>query len=1163
MDDKTITSVAVSSLSSTTQGATGVSFKLTFQLNTAISSGVGLDIWNDPTSCPLSDWQSCRIDLRSAKVAGLFGELNTQEDNPGYVSFIPNGGLAAGTYALTFSNVTLPDYSGAVRFYVRNQGNNQEVEDGKWVGTNDTNAVTFGTILASGTVTDPSGNPLSTWGEVRNEDYTLQQGFNADEYGFYAVGNVGFAVGDTVTITIYPDAALGLFTTTDTFTYSGSPVTKNIQAKQASKTVSGTVTYSDGTAVTTARVNANGQSVWAGDDVDAAGAYSFSVVGGSYDLCLGDMWDSTTGRSVEKDWYTENNENCEALEFASDDSTETEEVNFTVQRADARIKGTFRNPDGSVPSQGGWVSFWQEGLWFGGNVSNEDGSFNVAVVGGNTEKTTTFRVTAVGSMTYQASYSSGSADEHTYWSTNSVTVEQGKTTDLGEQILKEKDVTFTATIVDESGSPVPDIHMNAWQEGGGWTDATADANGQATLYLYEGSWNIQPSLWNVDTYIYTEQPLHKTFKSGDSDSATFTLAATTLTITVNTTGDQGELLNIQGWVNCWSHGGANFGGEVRNGTGSFGAIAGEYRCNLWVNDPNYQASGETNVEFEDGVDQTLTFTLKARTATITVYVKTADDSKLVKDATNARVNAHSTDSGWSDQRLVDGKAELRVAPGQYRVGLWFEGEQSDYIFGWANEKEVTVQDNENVSRTLTVNRVSGRLHATLEDTNGKVVSNAWVGCGNWSELQDKPLGDFEGGRVIESGAQSGEDGVAVVGLVEGHEYECWVGVNPDVSNLIGPASQRFDFREESEHSTTFVFQEADAKIQGNVSFAKDAGVDENDIDNVWCNGWAEEGYNAWDESFKGQYSLNVTEGKWHVHCGTEVLNDDGERTWYDSQGDIVVNVGADDDVVTKDLVLEKSIFGAIPKAVSETFDATQPKTIVLEDGTMVDIPAYAIADSGNVTVTAEVETHAVETSFDSPFGWPWDFEALDESGVPISGNFNATVTLTIPYKKSHLRDLEVNEDALAPKVWDEETGTWSDVDNVSQDEEENIISFTLEHFSQIGLTYNNRIAQNESGEKKSSSKGRAPRRVKVSDVTGSSVSVTWAKPKSGKVKAYTVQVRPSGSSDKGAWQTQKKIRKARVNLKKLTGDTSYQVRVRACNASGCAAFTKWVRFKTK
>lgn len=1162
VDDQTISSVSASSFSSTAQGATGVSFTLTFELDTALSDGMGLNIWNNALSCSFSDWTECPINLASTSVAGMPGRLDIDDGNPGSVSFFPTGGLAVGTYTLTFSNVTMPDYSGAVRFFISSQGNEQEVPDGKWVGTNDANAVTFGTILASGTVTDPSGSPLSTWGEVRNENYSLQQGFNTDEYGFYAVGNPGFASGDTVTITVYPDATLGLFTTTDTFTYSGSRVTKNLEAEQATKTVSGVVTYADGTAATTVRVNANGQGVWAGDDVDATGAYSFTTVGGTYDLCLGDIWDNTTNKPVEKDWYTKNNENCKALSFTDDDSTETKEVNFKVQKADARVKGTFKNPDGSAPSNGGWVSFWKDDLWFGGNVSNEDGSFNIAVLGGNTEKTTTLRVTATGSMDYQASYNSNDASEHTYWATNSVTVEQGKTTDLGEQVLKEKDVTFTATVVDEAGSPVPDIHVNAWQEGGGWTDSITDENGVAMLYLFGGDWNIQPSLWNQSTYLYAEQPLRRTFVSGDSDSGTFTLTATTLIVSVTTLGTQGESVNVQGWANCWSQGGANFGGEVRNGTGSFGAIAGEYRCNLWVNDQNYQASGEQSVEFEDGVDASLEFSLQQRTATITVYVKTADDNQLVKDASNARVNAHSTDSGWTDQRLQDGKAELRVAPGTYRIGMWFEG-QSDYIFGWANEKEVTVKDGDSVQRTLSVNRVSGRLSATLKDTDGNAVKNAWVGCGNWPELKDNPRGDFDSGRVIENGAQSGADGIAVVGLVEGHEYECWVGVNPDVSSLIGPASQQFDFRTTSEQSATFVFQESDAKIQGKVTFAKDAGVDDGDIENVWCNGWAEEGYNAWDDSFKGEYNLNVTEGKWHVHCGTEVLNDDGERTWYDSQGDIVVNVGADDDVVTKNLVLSESLFGAIPRAVTETFDSTQPKQIVLEDGTSLDIPAYAIANSGNVTLTAEVETHAVDTALDSPFGWPWDFEAVDATGVPISGNFNSAVTLTIPYTKSILKELDISEDALAPKMWDEETATWSDVDSVSQDKTDNSISFTLQHFTQVGLTYNNRIAKSTTSEKKSSKKVGVPRRVKVSNITVSAATATWLKPKSGKVKKYTVQVRPSGLSDKSAWVTVKNVRKLKLRGKGLSAGTRYQVHVRACNASGCGNFTKWVSFKTK
>ena len=1136
VNDPSISSVTLGTISSTQKEASGVSYTLTITTTATLSANSGFSIQTRPTSC-MTNYENCSLNFQApVTISGLNGTVTST--GYGNMFFSNSDVLPAGSYTFTINNVINPNFDGSLRFAFSVPTSNISainLEGDSAATVSETFVI--GSPLVKGRITHPTtGAGLMLSGQVASQDWSINQFFNTDEWGEYAVANPGFSAGATVNLTINPDSGSGLASTATTFTYSGSTATVNLSPTQATKSISGTVLYEDtGTPVATASVNANGKgNGWSSAIPDSAGAYLLTIGGGEYDICLGDRFDDN-GNKLPRDWYVAGDNQCQTVSFAKDTAVEASTINFLVKRADAKIIGVFKNPNGSFPSNGS-VMFSQEGLWFNSGVNRDNGAFEVALVG---------------NQSYQGQYQSQSTGEHMYWDTDSVRVNTNQTVDLGTITLKERDVVYTATVKDNNGTPVPHIYVDAWQERGGWTHAETDQNGVATLYLYEGSWSIRPSTWNTATYIYSGKEDRVQLAAGSSASGAFTLTATTLVVTALTNTADGSAASVTGWVNCWQPGNNfGFGGQVRNGTGTFGAIAGDFQCNLMVNDESYQAAGETRTTFTAGVNTTLNFTLLRRTATVTVYIKD-QDGKLV-DAKNGRVSARSTASGMIDKRLESGQVALRLAPGSYNLGIWFEGDQSKYISsqGPNSGTDVTVVDNDALSKTLTVFAVSATLEATVKDNDGNPVSDAWVHCGNWPELKGTVKMDDKNSKIIESGAPTDANGKATVGLVAGHEYECNVGVKSETSDLVGSASQTIDFTTAKKATAKFILQKANAKITGKITMADAADITTKDLNNIWCHAWSDEGYNSFGDGSANKYTLNAIVGTWNVSCGGEATTANGKRQWYSSPRTVVTITAAG--TVTQDLVLAKSLF-EIPESYSETFDSTQPKSITLSDGTRLNIPAYALATDGNVTLTAEPELQAIDTYTDGLAKIPWNFEVYDSSGKLISGDFNDKVTLIITYDQAVLNKLGIDETTLLPKYFDVASNIWKNVDNASQDTAADEITFTLSHFSQVGLVYNQKLNQ------ASPSK---PYKLKAKRLTATTALLTWKKPTQRKATYYNVQLRLFKDKEKTTWQTFT-AKKTKQAVKKLTANTKYQFRVKACNKKKCFKFSSWAKFKTK
>lgn len=88
-----------------------------------------------------------------------------------------------------------------------------------------------------------------------------------------------------------------------------------------------------------------------------------------------------------------------------------------------------------------------------------------------------------------------------------------------------------------------------------------------------------------------------------------------------------------------------------------------------------------------------------------------------------------------------------------------------------------------------------------------------------------------------------------------------------------------------------------------------------------------------------------------------------------------------------------------------------------------------------------------------------------------------------------------------------------------------------------------------------------PKSLQAKKRTENSVLLTWKKPTNSYVKTYTVQKRKFHVKKKAKWDTYNTVTKTQKKVKKLAADSKYEFRVKACNNTGCSAYSAWTLIK--
>jgi hypothetical protein len=159
------------------------------------------------------------------------------------------------------------------------------------------------------------------------------------------------------------------------------------------------------------------------------------------------------------------------------------------------------------------------------------------------------------------------------------------------------------------------------------------------------------------------------------------------------------------------------------------------------------------------------------------------------------------------------------------------------------------------------------------------------------------------------------------------------------------------------------------------------------------------------------------------------------------------------DSKTLDLVL-KGPFSK-PGPVVTTFDTAEPHRVAPSDGTQIFIPAGAMPVNGTVTLHITPIATFPHQHHARLYTYGYAFVALDETGSPITRNFNQNVIIRFTYDESELQELELFESRLKPAYYSTSTQTWTVPESYVVDTANNLVTMQIDHFTDFSLLNGN------------------------------------------------------------------------------------------------------------
>lgn len=1061
-DDTRISAFTVTPANSSL-GAT-TSYAVSFTLNTAIPTEdigdglTGIRSWlrlnMASGNCPWQvDYSLCQPNLSGddVTISGISATLSQEQWDPSSINFTINSALSAGTVTFTINNVVNASQGGG--FYQATLGlNTQDQDRGEGMPWPEEKSASFilGTVAFYGKLLAPDASVVPNTGvNLRTLDGMFNTGTGTDSEGNFVFMATGLTAGTTYVLEVWVPNDSGYVAPNPlSLVYSGTATNLGtITLAQATKHVTGRVAYDTGGVVTTAQISywrGGGMGGGGGTNVDENGEFELNVSPGEWEFSVSSQWDQETQQPRPVDWTF--NQPPTRITFADNNTEETRTVNFTVQKTNAMIKGRALLPNGT-PLINGWVDIRQGDGWGNGTGINQNGRFTANVMAGSYK----LAVNPDNMNPNLARY---------YMNEISVSVGENQTLDLGDLVLSQKTSSIAGKVTLEDGTTaVEGVQVNCWNRGGsGWGNATSAADGTYTIWLFAAQWECQVQTDRNSDYIPIQaggEP--KVYDLSDNENITGVNHKVKLAdawLNVRTVDVDGNAVTegIYGGVYArikdagWGPD-SEFHSGFDRGTATIPLLGGDtYVVGAWLpSERGYLLDEEEEVTVAVGETADVLLTLVRPDGKIKGFIKDQDGKPIT--GKEVEVNAWQADNmgpggGPGMHTRVNqsnGSFDLPVRGGvKYALGYWFH-KNDEFIQTHSNEKPFLVPVNGTVSnKVITIFRANTYVDVTLLDPDGKAIDFGFVWGSNRGQLEGKQLGDWEGGKIIDTGTEVRE-GKARLPLISG-TYDIGAGQWKGSNQLMPPDVVEVTVTKNNPASVTLQFSEADATVTGTVT-REDGGA----VKWGWCHFWTDDGKFTGGDIFDGGYSVPINEGLWFGGCDS--FNPEEDTFFRSPEEMITINTTGE---ITKDFVLQEGDF-EIPDGISEQFDSSQQKTLNLPDGTRVEIPASALATSGNVTVTATPDINLFFTKKDKPTTYAWDLEAFDENQQLIT-EFNSKVTIVIPYDEQYLESQGIDETTLMGKYYDDESGDWKLPDSMTQDTEGNTISVQVTHFTNFAVT---------------------------------------------------------------------------------------------------------------
>ncbi|EKD79169.1 MAG: hypothetical protein ACD_41C00145G0003, partial [uncultured bacterium] len=438
---------------------------------------------------------------------------------------------------------------------------------------------------------------------------------------------------------------------------------------------------------------------------------------------------------------------------------------------------------------------------------------------------------------------------------------------------------------------------------------------------------------------------------------------------------------------------------------------------------------------------------------------------------------------------------------------------------------------EESAKNIPVFQEEATITGTIADSAGNPVPEAPVVVTNLPALQ-AAKGEVNPEEIVSITTTASSEGEVSVDVPVG-EYTLIFGTTPDISGQTAPETKIVTVTANQDDSFTAAFQDNNnTTLEGSVSGKLDSAT----VTAYSADGGSE----TVDVNKNGAYSLELAPGEWDVVV-SGVKNDE----LYVQQSEATVGQGEN----SKDFAPAATGID-FPAAMTISGSADEPISISNAEGATVNLPAYAAAFDGEVTVTLAPVVSFVNTGDMSQLGIAYDVRVVDDEGIPVT-TLNKAATISLPLDEQLLGG--VSETEVSASYYNEALGT-NLFDGMASDIKDDTLVIQTQHLSRFSASTTGQVTFAPNPVLKKS--------LHAAQITSTSAKLSWKKPAGSVVTRYDLQIRKKGVSKMKQW-TKYKVTKTTKVVNKLKAGTNYQFRSRACNAAGCGDFSDWVAFKTK
>ncbi len=819
------------------------------------------------------------------------------------------------------------------------------------------------------------------------------------------------------------------------FTYQSGDAVRNYDFTHtaAAKTISGTVTDTNGVKITDADVqftpyNITGASSASGR-TDANGAYSTTVLGGSWFAQAAVNLSEYTPRWIAEQAPTR-------VDFATNETPETQTVNFVVTPATGQVSATLLNSDGNKLTTSSFVADIDfrraDGVGTTRKVQQADSSLSVYLTPG------IYNICAFHSDLQGKSFDPA---------TTTFVMTDGGTVNLGTIQAVVNSAHLKGKVVDGSGQALGNISLVAFRDGGCERPAgNSQPDGTFDITVGPGTWTI--GLNSTDSQHSQVAPVTATVTNGQT--------VTDLNITLKTIDKTvtGDILNSAG-AKLTDFVGSAFVQSSSKGTRvSAPVVNGSFTINYSSSDVpgasilvGAEATEGSNYTGSTKAKATITGATTSKNLTVLTYDASLIGTLLLPDGSAAASTGSDITIEAVDENGNFVSADVGAA-GTYSVPLAAGNWMFDYNIanpektnGLLNrpvgQNTVTVAAGQAVTKNLTVRQGTNTITGSVTDAAGAAIARAVVNLDNRPTLENSAASNVA--DMVSVTVETNEAGVYTAKVPNG-TYLVTAGDTPAVAaNQLTPDAKSVKVSGGVTATANLKFETSNATIIGKIT--TNSKTDGGGIVTAWTDDGSAISATVGKD---GKYTLNVTSGEtWHV----DVTDLKGNKLLESDAKDIKTKTGAN----TVNLAMADAGV-TVPGPVTKSCPADQTCSVSLPDGASVTLPPFAVDLTGTITVTMTPSIDLDKTATDTPATLAYEVKALDSGGDAVT-DLDKPSEVTIPYSQTEVAENGLIEKRLSPTYFNPNTNTWEDSGSTGLvNTKSNVATIKTEHFTKFAVT---------------------------------------------------------------------------------------------------------------